>query len=145
MNTHDNRWTRAYNEKDDIAFPAEAVIRIFKGKFPNLDFRSNSYTNKKILDLGAGDGRHLLFLSGLGFEVYGSEITEEIVDKTRKKMQALEIDSRIEVGRTRDLPYENNLFDYLLAWNSCYYMDHDFIDFNIHINEMARVLKKVVT
>ena len=63
-----NYWSTHYKKNKNIAYPAEAVIRIFKGTFPNLKFKHK--INSKILDIGFGDGRHLFFFKNLDLDVY---------------------------------------------------------------------------
>ena len=42
-----------------MPYPAEYVIRIFKGSYPKLNFDKKSYDGKKICDIGCGVGRNL--------------------------------------------------------------------------------------
>ena len=59
-----NYWSKYYlNSKKEISFPAEAVIRIFRGTFPKLRIKFKK--KQKILDVGFGDGRHLNFFKHL--------------------------------------------------------------------------------
>lgn len=133
-------WTSFYRENNQIAYPAEGVIRIFKGKFPNLDL-SNLKPGTKVLDLGAGDGRHLAFFEKLGFDCHGVEISQEICNGLQNKLKNLNIIAEIREGLASDIPYSNHFFDVLLAWNSCYYMQDALTDFQEHVQEMARPLK----
>lgn len=52
-------WTQAYANYEDISYPSEGVIRIFKGKFPDLHMPLPQH-NDSIVDIGCGDGRHAL-------------------------------------------------------------------------------------
>lgn len=103
-------------------YPAEYVIRIFKGKYPRLNLSKDSFKNKKICDVGCGDGRHLVFLRKCGFDVYGVEITEKIVNKVKNNLLKAKIDADVRVGTNDNIPFKDNYFDYLLSWNACYYM-----------------------
>ena len=58
------KWAKIFIKKKNISYPAEGVIRIFKGSFPKL--KLNFKKTNKILDLGFVDGRHLMFLKKLG-------------------------------------------------------------------------------
>jgi SAM-dependent methyltransferase len=123
-------------------YPAEYVVRIFKGKYPRLSFSENSFQNKKILDISCGDGRHLIFLHSLGFEVYGTEITEDIVEKVKGNLSKWSISGDVRVGTNDNLPFKDNFFDYMLSWNVCYYMrETKNLHFEKHVEEYSRVLK----
>ena len=43
-------WNKTYLTEQNMAYPSEYVIRIFKGKYPTLNFNKN-YNKKKICDL----------------------------------------------------------------------------------------------
>lgn len=123
-----------------MAYPAEGVIRIFKGRFPNLAM-PRDHTDLSILDLGCGDGRHLPFFHSLGFNVSAVEITDAICDVLQDRMYDYGVDADIQTGHAGSLPFDNASFDRLLTWNSCYYMSFGGQFFEDHVTEMARVLK----
>lgn len=126
-----------------MMWPAEWLIRIFKGSYPNLNLPKN-YTGKKILDVGCGDGRNLLFLKSLGFKIYGTEISQEIVKRVRENLKMFGIvDANIVVGTNAYLPFENDFFDYIVSWNVIYYMS-SARGFEKHVKEHARVAKEGV-
>lgn len=133
-------WDKLYLQQSDMAYPAEGVIRLFKGRFPELTMPRGE-AGLSILDLGCGDGRHLPFFQGLGFKVSAVEITETICEVLRKRMAGYGVDADIRVGHAGSLPFEDDSFDRLLTWNSCYYMSLGGRKFSDHVTEMARVLK----
>lgn len=133
-------WGELYSGDGQIAYPAEGVIRIFKGTFPALTM-PRDHANLSILDMGCGDGRHLPFLSGLGFNVSAVEVSETICSTLRRRMEAYDVKVDIRAGHAGSLPYEDSFFDRLLTWNSCYYMSLSGPRFGAHVEEMARVLK----
>ncbi len=133
-------WTKAILSKE-MAYPAEYVIRIFKGKYPKLDLDKHSFLDKKLCDLGCGDGRHFVLLKECGFKVYGVEITKEIVDTVKERIEnILHEEQDIRVGNNSNIPFEDNFFDYLLSWNSCYYMNVE-PDFRMCVKEISRIIK----
>lgn len=133
-------WDKTFSAQKEVAYPAEYVIRIFKGKYPHLDLTKNSFENKKICDIGFGDGRHLIFLGELGFDVHGIDISEDIVKRAQNNFSFIN-SNNIRVGSNDKITFDDDYFDYLLSWNSCYYMG-EINDFNIYVKEFARVLKK---
>jgi SAM-dependent methyltransferase len=132
-----NQWTNFYTTNTEMMYPAEAVIRIFKGAYPNLKMPKPKPMDR-ILDVGCGDGRHFPLLHSLGLRLFGTEITLDIVETLASRLRGLDVDLR--VGSCAKLPFEDEMIDYLLAWNSCYYMGPDG-KFEDHVAEMARVLK----
>ncbi len=136
-----NNYEKYYtNKKISKLYPNEFVIRIFKGNYPNFKIlKKEKYKKKKILDLSFGDGRNLFFLKDLGFNVYGTEISQKIVDNLKKKN--LTKDIKLEVGNNSSLPFKNNYFNYILAWNSFYYLQKKTSIFD-NLTEISRILKK---
>ena len=67
-------------------------------------------------------------------------ITETIVEKTRRNLKNIGVGATIEVGSNHGLPFENNYFDYLLSWNSCYYLGNE-TSFDPVVHEFSHVLK----
>jgi len=134
---HEN-WTKHFLGRE-ISYPAEYVIKIFKGKYPNLNLSQNGFVGKKICDFSCGDGRHLQFFKNCGFDVYATEISEGLVKIVSDNIKPLDLDMR--VGNNIKNPFSDSFFDYFLSWNACYYMD-DNLDFDIHVREIARTIKK---
>ncbi|MBU1083864.1 MAG: class I SAM-dependent methyltransferase [Candidatus Omnitrophota bacterium] len=135
-------WTKAFLKDEEMPYPAEYVIRIFKGSYPRLNLDKSKFQGKKICDIGCGTGRNMYFLRTRGFDVHGVEITEPIVDKVRQNLKKAGVDkAEVRVGTNDNIPFEDGFFDYLLSWNACYYMG-DSDDFGKHVRELSRVLKK---
>lgn len=133
-------WNSIYTaEGDSLAYPAEGVIRIFKGSFPKLHMPKPQAGNS-ILDVGCGDGRHLLLFHALGMRISAVEITDEITTRLQQRMKSLDVPADIRTGHVANLPFDDEKFDYLLTWNSCYYMSLSDTDFQNHVSEMARTL-----
>lgn len=131
------QWTNFYSANTEIMYPTEAVIRIFKGEYPNLKMPKPK-AGDSILDVGCGDGRHFPLFQSLGMKTVGSEISPEIVATVRERLKGLDV--ILGVGTCARLPWATGIFDYLLAWNCCYYMGQGG-KFEDHVAEMARVIK----
>ena len=88
----------------------------------------------KLLDLGCGYGEDLSYFSNKGFEVYGIDISKEMVKKSIGKG----LNIKAEVSNFEDIHHESNKFDILF---SRYALQHSE---NIEkiFNEAHRVLKE---
>lgn len=134
------QWTGHFAQHE-LAYPAEYVIRIFRGRYPNLAMPAPQ-PGQSVLDVGCGDGRHLPFFHRLGLEAHGVEIAEPIVAQLRERLAPLGIAAdRLQVGSCASLPFADARFDFVMAWNSAYYMSSDGADFSAHAAELARVLR----
>ena len=142
--TLENGYTRFYRSFDiHRIYPSEFVVRIFKGSYPRLKLGQEPLRGKKICDIGCGDGRNIILLHEIGLEVFGTEITPEIVEKVSRELHRINITADIRVGKNNQLPFPESSFDFLLSWNSCYYMGipENHHSFDQYVSEFSRVLK----
>lgn len=121
-------------------YPSEWVIRSLLGKYPRLHLDKTKYAGARILDIGFGDGRNWPLLRNVAFEIYGVEITNEIVDLAQQRADALRIPVTLKVGSNSAIPFPDAFFDYALASSSCYYIDKGE-SFEKNLTEYSRVLK----
>lgn len=126
-----------------MAFPAEGLIRLIRGgPYPNLSMPKPA-PGQTILDIGCGDGSAFPLYNRAGLIASGCEISDAIVSNVKRNLiQGLVPYKEIKTGLVHDLPWEDNTFDYAVAWNSCYYMSMTPSGkFEDHVSEMARVIK----
>jgi len=134
------QWTGHF-ASHGLSYPAEYVIRIFRGSYPRLAMPTPR-SGQSVLDVGCGDGRHLPFFTGLGLEAHGVEISAPLVAQLRERLAPLGITAdHLHVGSCSSLPFADASFDYVMAWNSAYYMSLDGADFAAHAAELTRVLR----
>ena len=121
-------------------YPVEFVVRAFLGSYPRLPRDIGEREGRRVLDIGFGDGRNMPLLANLGMEIYGTEISQEICDRTSARLERLGIRIDARVGKNHQLPFDDAFFDEVLACHSCYYIEPG-TNFNDNAAEMGRVLK----
>lgn len=89
----------------------------------------------RVLDLGAGVGRHALALAANGFDVTALDAAPEGL----AAIDAANPDVATVLGRMDDLPFEDHSFDHVLSWNVIYHGDEDVVLKTIA--EIRRILK----
>ncbi len=90
----------------------------------------------KILDIGCGTGEDLKFLSKFGFELYGIDLSEKMVEIAKKKVRNAKI-FRLDV-REVDKLFPNDYFDCVLAMYSIVHLPKK------EVKEVLRKIKKIL-
>jgi SAM-dependent methyltransferase len=95
---------------------------------------------KRVLDLGCGSGRHLVYLAKHGFEVYGIDISETGIKLSKEWLKEENLKANLKIGDIyKKLPYPNNFFDAII---SVQVLHHNKIEkIRKAIKEIERVLK----
>lgn len=88
----------------------------------------------RILDLGAGVGRHALWLAQQVFEVTALDAAPEGLARIDAAGGVTTVQARMDV-----LPFEDGAFDHVLSWNVIYHGDEDVLLRSIA--EIRRVLR----
>ncbi len=71
---------------------------------------------EKILDLGCGSGRHVVFLTKRGFNLYGFDISASGIRLTRKWLREVKMRANLRVGDIYGrLPYKTGFFDAVIS------------------------------
>lgn len=99
-----------------------------------IDWSTGFKPGSRILDLGAGVGRHALWLAQQGHSAVALDAAPEglaEIDKTGGVETVL--------ARMHDLPFEDASFDHVLSWNVIYHGDEDILLRTIA--EIRRVLR----
>ena len=128
------------NHNPEYVYPTEWIIRTLLGNYPQLSLDKSKFRGSRILDVGFGDGRNWPLLHNIGFDIYGLEITDEIVSLGKERAKKLEIPVNLRVGRNSMISFDSEFFDYVLASSSCYYVDTG-TTFSDNLRELQRVLK----
>jgi SAM-dependent methyltransferase len=127
------QWDKIFKEKGKVFFkPQEDIPKIAKL------FKKQRI--KRILDLGCGSGRHLVYLAKHGFDVYGIDIAKHGIRIAKKWLKDEKLKAHLKIGDIyRRLPYSDNFFDAII---STQVIHHNKIErIRKLIKEMERVLK----
>ena len=93
---------------------------------------------KKILDYCCGIGINSVNFSKYGAEVTGIDISENSINKAKKKFKLLNLSNyTLKNMDAHNLQFENNSFDFIFSYKSLLYLDLE-----ISFKELNRVLKK---
>jgi SAM-dependent methyltransferase len=118
-------WNKSYENGDNFLFsPNEEVVR-FVSRYLRKQTGLNSYQDKvddldsaKILDLGCGIGRHVVFGHSLGLEMYGIDLSKTAVDIAKLWAHSAGIPKyreRILQGDVSKLPWDAGFFSYVIS------------------------------
>ena len=114
--------------------PADHVLKTFA----SVPFGS------RILDMGCGEGQHSLSLALLGFDLYGCDMDERLVEATRKYVASIYTptaqQNRFVAARHNAFPYPTQHFDWILAYRLK--IDRGTAS---HINAMVTEAQRVLT
>ncbi len=127
------QWNAIFKNKGVYFFkPQEDILKISK-----LFKKSGT---RKILDLGCGSGRHIVYLAKYGFDIYGIDIASTGIKITKECLKKENLKANLKIGNIyKKLVYPNNFFDALISTQT---INHNNIN-NIRklIKEIKRVLK----
>ncbi len=150
MNNQKDKWEEAYNKKDNFVFyPHEEVIRFFAkyiSKRTGLTTFQKKHSNTeelpKVLDLGCGIGRHVIFSNEMQVDAYGVDLSDSAIKFAidwAKKAGIKNPKTKIVQSDITKMPFQNNFFDFVVS--------HGVLDSMSESNsrnsiiETARVLK----
>ncbi len=94
---------------------------------------------KSFLDLGCGLGRHSVYMAQKGFDVNAVDLSDYGVNHLREWAQKVGLTIKTAVSNMLTLPFEDNSFDCIMAFNVIYHTDTN--GFIAVLEEIKRVLK----
>jgi SAM-dependent methyltransferase len=92
----------------------------------------------RMLDIGAGKGRHAFFMSQLGMNVTAVDIAQSSIDIIKAESDKKSITVKALIADMVDLPFEDCSFDCVLCFHCIYHTD--FAGMKKAIREIERVL-----
>ena len=118
-------WETAYTSGDNLLFyPHEEIIRFFsryirkKVSINNFLNVSENIDEERLLDLGCGIGRHIIFANEMGIDAYGIDLSQTAINFALKWASARDISeptSKIIQGDVRELPWPDDFFQYAVS------------------------------
>lgn len=108
-------------------------------EMPYLYERWNKIGQKDLLDLGAGLGRHSIFFAKREFTVSAIDISEYGINKVNEWAKCEHVPIQCKVGNMISLPYKDNSFDFIIAYNSIYHCTSE--GFQKTLQEIKRILR----
>ncbi|MFX0034067.1 MAG: class I SAM-dependent methyltransferase [Candidatus Hermodarchaeota archaeon] len=126
-------WDAIFSEKGKVFLEPhpelERIIKIFHERGV-----------KRILDLGCGTGRHLIFLSKKGFKVYGMDASPKALQIAREWLKEENLEVEVVLNRMEhQFPYKDCFFDAII---SIQVIHHNLMkDIIFTVNEISRILK----
>lgn len=92
-----------------------------------------------ILDIGSGEGRNLIPLAKMGYDLTGLELTEQGIKITREKQDNEKTDAKLVRGSFHNLPFLANTYDTVISIQA---MQHNnWQGAEAAFSEAVRVLK----
>lgn len=127
------QWNKIFKEQGK-------VFTKIQEDMPNIVKTFKKHNVKKVLDLGCGSGRHLIYFAKKGFDIYGFDIAEDGIKIAKKWLKEKKLKAKLSVGSIyKKLPYKNKFFDAII---STQVINHAKIEkIRKLIGEMERILK----
>lgn len=124
-------WNSLYEDpKFCLREPAEEVVKIL----PLLQ----AHKARKILDLGFGAGRHIMYFAKLGFDMYGVDISEKGREITNMWLTQESLKAKLIISDMTIIPYADNFFDVCVCRGT---ITHNTLDnIRVSIAEIYRTL-----
>lgn len=118
-------WDRSYENRDNFVFyPHEEVIR-FVARFIRKRIGIDEFrdvvpfaSGVRVLDLGCGIGRHVIYLRELGVQSYGIDLSDSALRTAHTWAARRGIDDADKIfaqGDIRTLPWPDNHFDFAIS------------------------------
>ena len=131
MNSKVDAWNAVTKERreqkkkpqDEVA----ALHNLFRSKKAN-----------KILDLGCGSGRHLVYFAKLGYDVCGIDVSPEAIKLSQEWLADEGLKAELHCEDMQHLPWPDNFFDAVV---SVQVIEHNHLE---HIRKIIKEVHRVI-
>src|SRR3989338_6230500 len=114
-----NKWEDVYKkEYGSVWYPMDGIIRFasrYLKRRIGIDRYETKAEKKRVLDLGCGNGNHLIFFAGQGYDVSGLDISSEAIEIARAWLDKNSLKADLKVGDIEKLPYPDDTFDVVIS------------------------------
>lgn len=93
----------------------------------------------KILDLGCGNCRNLLFFAKEGFDCYGVDFSQNMLNYGKEFAKKNNFNVKLKKAQLEKIPFKNNNFDYLLSIATLHHLNKE--NQEDAVKEMYRILR----
>lgn len=127
-----NGWDAAYKENPQQFVEPDKVCALLDTLFPK-------YHIKHILDLGCGNGRHLLYFEKSEHRMVGSDLSWWGLQAARQWLRAERQDARLAQADMQHLPFADGSFDAIISFRV---IQHNlYADIQQTFHEIQRVIR----
>ncbi len=127
------KWDHTHQTNPTPERPEENVVAFAEYIQPRLA------SGASVLDVGCGRGRHSLYLSQSGFDVYACDLSPVALKIAKARVQQAGISIRFQAADLAHLPYANDLFMAVVCVHVLPY--HRKADLMAGVHELGRVLQ----
>jgi SAM-dependent methyltransferase len=107
---------------------------------PHLAELFKAQAVSRILDLGCGVGRNMIYFAERGFEMYGLDFSPYAIERAKQRLEEAKLRADLQIGgMAEQLPYPDGFFDAVLSVRALHHADVATIQ-NI-VGEVHRVTR----
>lgn len=125
----DGQSRESYEQQARTRYELEPFIPIF------AEFAR--WNDKRVLEIGVGLGADHQMFAQSGAVLHGLDLTPRAIEHTRRRFQALNLRSDLQVGDAEALPFADGVFDLVYSWGVLHHSPNT----RQAINEVFRVLR----
>ena len=138
----EKKWDDVYKkELSTNWYPMLGIVR-FSARYlkrrTGIDLYQVKKDTNRILDVGCGNGNHVVFFAEQGFNVYGIDISGEAIEIANDWLARKGLKADLRVGDIEKLPFDDGYFDVVVSHGV---LDHiPFLKAKKAMEEIKRVL-----